>query len=487
MANLGKTGIRFGSGASLAALALAAATVLASGCGKVKIREEKTVTVKSTEAASVDQSFQNLAEVWKIFMNGDGSINGDGLKNLANAAKASLEAETGVPNLPLDAALDAATQLSPMLAKGVTPKDILDGIHEQLPMLRWFAAELMPEQLMAKLAELFPASSETARGALVETLVKFDRPWAGGNHDGALGKAEVAFPILIMSALMKLDYSKGLPLETEGVVIEKLSKQQIEAKFEQQIYGRYAVESLRELSPADRELETLRLSMRFYQTKRLLKSIGTDGELYPSQYAGAIAAATGVTADGADGAGALFSLARFHDHRLVGGNQDGSLSLLETFQMTSDLEFARVYNALNPGGSTAKLANLPSIFTVVGKEMFESLPPVRAKKSKAVLDLERAATIGKLRALELVFELYDVDQDGKISKSEAKPILQKLAIDQPYAVEAFFADVGLASGAGSFWTGVRMKLKSAVMPGELSPREFYVRMNKVLTRLLSAG
>ncbi|MBI2605882.1 MAG: EF-hand domain-containing protein [Deltaproteobacteria bacterium] len=483
MANLKRPETQFGFEASLAALALAVAAVLASGCGKVKVREEKVVTVRSAETTSVDQSFQDAAEVWKLYAQGDGGINRDGLGNLANALKRNLETALGISNLPVDAALDAAMQLNPMLAKGVTPRDIVESVHNNLPMLRWFATELTPEQLAVKLAEFFPESSETARRALLDALVKFDLAWAGGNQNGLLSNKELAFPILIMSALMKLDYSKGLPFEIEGVVIEKLSKQQIEAKFEQQIYGRYPVASQHELSPTDRELETLRLSMRFYQMKRLLKTIGTDGELYPSQYAGAVGAATSVTVEGDDEA--LSSLARFYDHRLMGGNQDGSLSLLEAFQMTSDLEFARVYNALNPEGAPVKLANLPSIFPAVGREMFESLPPVRAKKSKTVSGLERTAMIGKLRALELVFELYDVDQDGKISKSETRPILQKIGIDQPYAVEAFFADVGLESGGG-FWTGVRMKLKSAVTADALSPREFYVRMNKVFTRLLKA-
>ncbi len=502
---------------SITAMMIAATVATAStlwSCGKVKTQSDRVVTVKSGDSSS-EEDFKSMAYIYDAFSTpGKGFAPGE-LQNIAMKLKTRLEAMLGVSNIPVEEVMEALVQLYPGMAEGVTPRAILDGLKRNLPLMQWFDGkkEISIEELTAKANEQFSESSAVARHGLLSVLTKFDKSWAGGNENGMISNKELAFPILIMSVMMKGDYSKGLPLEFEGTTQEELTVHQIKAKLNQQIFARYGQKSQAELDCHNLKVEAMQLSLRFYLTNMLVKTKGFGKSIFPAGQREAIEALTGLSVPEVlgteDQEAQPEELVQLYDSWMSGGDEEGSLNVFELFMLTTDLNFAHQFNAVNIGAIPVNIGNLKDIFPRVADDMFTT--DLTSKKSKytwknimsfdrkarggnndgKISDAERTVSFAYVRVLDMMYELYDVNHDAQINRTEARPIFKKLGfakteIGIERVMDAFFSDVGLSNPNGAnFWTGLKLIFKHSVTLDSLSPSEFYVRMSKVLPTVLA--
>ncbi len=488
-----------------------AALVGTFGCGKVKTQDEKVLKIEQTGDGNTKDTLMSIATLLELYGHpefGDAksnkALNADEIKNILKKLKSSIEAAIHVDNLPIDQIIDTVVKVFPSLVKGITPQDIYNGVISNFPLVTWYQnkTDITFDELKDKISSQFPDASNVAREGLFNTLIRFDDKNLAGNADGLMNVKEMAAPILLMSSISKLTLSKeDLFKNLEGIPLEKMTKRAIQSKLDQQLYGRYMTTSFKDLSDIDMHLELMQLSLKFYHATLASSVLGIQGELFPKFLVKAIKSVTGI-----EEVTVTNKLIKFYDSKLMMGDGNNIINSLELFNLCTDVELAHQLHEKNPYTlyeNPEVIGSLVSAFPKVSKSLFSTVNGKPSKiwedlenfdnsdrtgnEDKAVSDTELAVAISGFRLVDLVYEIYDVDQDGKITRDEAEPLFQMVGAKNNCIRNGFFADIRFSSVLGN--PGVLFKLGlscafSFVTKSKLTPVEFYTRLVNAIPVIL---
>lgn len=501
----------------LAATAVIASTLV--GCGQLKNRDEKTLVVHDQAAVQMSQNelsanLDQLRQFIELYFNGDGATRAQ-LTNLLERYKDKLAKFLHGTKLSMNDLIDLLFSFDANHDGKVGTGEIIGGLFKKIPVLRWIpdnATSITGDELAAHIAAEYPQATEIARDGLKRALLSFDEAYAGGNGDGKLSRAELATAGLILGVLDQTDFGTGLTPPKNATRQEQLVIEQLRQKLNQQLFGRQKQLEAGKLSEADAKLEYMALSLKFYLTDKLTHSYDRDGLIPGDKQAEALSKIGPQQTNAA--------LRQLYDHKIMGGDGDGKLSSIESFALVSDLTFAeKVFKALDGDISAAGLgkskwnhyvlADLLVVFPRTGqglalgdREAWEKDPwairpqfwdgmklydtPAYGGNGDGKIDTgELAVGLTYMRIVENIFGLYDTDSNGILSKEEASAMMKDLGFNDSRMLDAFFADVGLDGGDVSFWDKMKAFFSGRSKINELGPFDFYVRLVKILPRIVS--
>jgi hypothetical protein len=510
---------------------LAAVAVLALipfGCGQVKTADDKVLTVQGDSAAApqsargqkLDKSVADLAAFWKLYSKDGGNLSEGEFANLYAKYKDKLLAFLSGSKLSANDMLDLILALNSGRG-GVGPIGADETLTSRFPFLRWIpdnVTEVSLEELYTDVGKEYPDSSPWARQGLAQTLLEYDRPWAGGNANGRVGRVELSGIGLILGFVADTDFTNFQPQPGDDPM-KALMIETINGKLDQELYGRAPVLYHQSLSASDNQMQWMDLSARFWLTDRLVHTYSKTGLLALN----APQTAEALSQLGPNQVGHWQKLRALYDNKMMGGDGNGSLNTVEAFSLLADLDLAVRVGAATGGDVSAAGVNrmAPAAKKQLLDEMQVILP--RTGQSLAIGDLldpwnplairnqfwdslklydkkdyggddnghidagELAMGLAYCRLTENLFALYDKDQNGLMTKDEARVMFHELAPDMrdERFIDAFFADVGLDGHDPSFWREVQMFFGGGgAHIDRLGPFEFYARLVKVLPRFL---
>ncbi|MGE4234447.1 MAG: hypothetical protein AB7F43_14070 [Bacteriovoracia bacterium] len=449
------------------------AVLLVSGCGKTKLSDDKVVSISAPEPTNSREAFLSLSEFYDVYGQSDG-LSADEIENLANKFKHQIETFLGVTDISLEELRDSLVLLLPSSFDGISPTAALQHLRDKLPLtgLALSKEELSQSELEAGLQKIYPGSTFIARKGLADALMMLDSDWASGDSDGAINRKELALPLLILNAVS--DRYKDLnqiSLGYNGVAIaDILSRQQIRSRIEAQLTGRYEFDTDQKnrlsLSEDDQRLEMFQFLIRYYLVETYLKTQGFEmkipiSELAVSKILGHQPSASFIT---------------IYDQQTYGGNEDHELDSKELFFAISDQVLFENIHLKNHEDLISR-SNITAVFPQLQIDDL-NLPIFFGEF------LDRRETLKRIPLLHTVnslFVVYDADQDGLLSKQEMKPLFDRIGVTSQTEESAFFENIGLDSSnvAQKLYSAVRLKLRGNIKQ-KLSPREFYVRLMKVL-------
>ncbi len=512
---------RIGLVATLATLA----TMICAGCGQVKNRDDKVVVVHdaSTTQLSARELGSNLDQIRQfieLYFGGHG-VSRVGLGNLLEKYKDQLGKFLGGTKLTPNELIELLFKFDANKDDKLTPGEVADGLAKRIPILRWIprnTSSIDRQQLAAQILREYPDASVNAREGLTRALMHFDDVWAEGNGDGTLSRQELATAGLILGMLQGTDFSIPIAMPGNAPKSQALVTEQLHHKVNQQMFGRYSQLQYTKLPAADIQVEWMQLALNFYLTDRLTHHYNEDGKLSREQQAEAL------SNFGPSQLGRWELLRKLYGSPLMGGDADKErgLNTIESFSLLSDLNYAsKLFTAakgdLSAGGlarlplKNSLLAHLMVLYPRTGQRLIMGELAAWKKDPWAIrseywdglqiydtpryggngdgkLDLgELAMALAVDRIVENLFALYDTDHSGSINKSEAAVLFKDVAPKHfdKRLVDAFFADLGLEEGKDpGFWSKLKAFFSGRTEIDELSPFEFYIRLVKVLPRLL---
>ena len=494
------------------------ALISAFGCGKVKTQDDKVLKIESSGPANTNDTLMSIATLLDLYGHpelGQGgkqkAFSADEIKNILQAFKGKIESMLNTKDIPIDEIIDTAVKFFPSFASGVTPEDVLKGIKNNLPLVTWFESrtDLTKDELFDKITSQFKNASPAARDGIFKTLLRFDDTNLTGNNDTLLNAKELAFPIILMSAISKMSIpTEDIFSKMQGIPIEKLTKRQIQSKLEQQIYGRYLVNSYKNLPEEDIKLELMQLSLKFYQATLAANSLGIQGELYPKVIRMALKSIAGI-----EELTVSNNLIQLYDSSVLAGDENGFLNTIELFNLATDVELAHQMHEKNPYSlyeNPEVISSLVSAFQVTAKSVFGSSPNGKPSKiwddlenfddedrggngDGKIADTELAVAIASVRLIDLIYEIYDVNTDGIITRDEAIPLFKKVldsgtsTSNNKCLISGFFADIRFNSMLGKPGVYLKMGMTCAfsfLTKNKLAPVEFYTRLVNTLPYIL---
>ncbi|MCC7441251.1 MAG: hypothetical protein IT285_06450 [Bdellovibrionales bacterium] len=400
-------------------------------------------------------------------------------------------------------------------------------VQEEHPVVtfRWVGPDeqLDSVELPSRVALTFPNARVASLASLTQALLAFDARALGGDGDSRLSRAESGLQGLVIGAVLGLSEGE-LRLQVAVSPAEAPLVHALTGKFARQMGFRPDAETLATLPLDDLRAEWSAFALDLLRARKSVAALGGVHEIRLDQ-ARALLGLYGLTL-----AREPSKLAAFYDSKLSGGDANGKLSVLESFQLAADARHAgRFLRALSAAagqgsGATADsippglvgsslqanpllMAQLTRLFPETGACLFLTQQNCRpGSLAGAALRTSYYAKLplfdathrggdanGRLDAAELTMALsyvglldalffqYDTNHDSKMSRTEAQAILTALGITDPRAVGAFFANVStLRPGTVAFWEGFQVFIVNASGVEYLRPHEFYRRMEKIL-------
>ncbi|HTL12382.1 MAG TPA: EF-hand domain-containing protein [Bdellovibrionota bacterium] len=506
---------------------LAGATVLAVvSCGEYRSHSERiqlrdgSVALSSTGSDDTRKDISELADIAQAY-----SSTGDVQQFPSDYAEVHQVALTHLlQGQPISLAETAALLLIPDLQ---IPDPAASTPQAEHPVVtfRWIGdgESLDASDLAARAAQTFSQAGVASLADLTQSLMAFDSRALGGDGDGRLSRSESGVQGLVVAAVLGL---KEGDLRLEAAVPDNQIAlvHQLKGKFARQMAFRPDGATLANLPLDDLRAEWCAFALDLLRARKSVAAVsdGGTGTEIPLDRVGRLLALYGVNLNRD-----LSKISKFYDSKMSGGDANGKLNALEAFQLAADARhasrFMAAMAAAEGAGTGATAASIPPglvsdaliknsplvaqlfrIFPETGPCVFLSRQDCHDYSlSGAVLRtsyFERLAGFdradrggnqdGKLDVAELTLALtyvgtldalfvrYDVNHDSKMSKDEAKAILKEVGIDDPRAVDAFFADV--IKPQLNFWDGFHVFIATAAGVDFLRPYEFYRRMEKVL-------
>ena len=501
-------------------IALIASSAIIPGCGKVKERDDREVVMRSANTPSTDEvggthmtedTIKKIAQFYTLYSD-DSGISRQGMTNIFSRHKdkiTSLLAGKGITTTEL---VDMMFSLDPNHDNKLSVAEIKSSASDHIPTLGWLGAEekIAPADLASHIEKQFPTASLGAREGLQHVLASFDQPFAGGNGDGLLTQKELSMAGLIIGSMMDTDFLTGLPTPTNADEEQKLTLEQLNHKFTQQLYSRYKEVNWKNFLSADLTLEWIQFAIKFYLADKLVQVYGTAGKVAFADVRDVISHVGIPLIDKFD------KLKQFYDADFMGGDGDGKLNVLELFNLVTDLEFSMKVRRTMDVKTTNLAANKPYFFntllavfpncgynlfltgsldnTLQGKtvreaywnslDKFDTIK--RGGNANSSLDPgELAMALGWARLLDNIFAFYDINHDRVLSRAEVKPLFERMNIHDPEAIRIFYADIGLEGNTGKFMMGMKLFFSGKKNLEYLTPYEFYVRMEEALPRVFA--
>jgi hypothetical protein len=491
----------------LAGLSAAAIALGIAACGKVKGRDEPVLVVGEPQASRGPQEddserlVRRLKEIYDLYGGSDG-LTREELANLLSRAPGG--ADAGLVELLFRFDADGDTRL--------TLNEAIGGISSRVPTLGWIPAGegIARDELVHRLHQTYPDSSQAARDGLAEMLFRFDAPWAGGDGDERLERRETAMAGIVIGAVGDLDFSEGVPTSRERLTPDRAARLvAIERKVNAQVFGRYAVADHRRLGATDRKLEWTQFALQYFVVDKMAKRLGAP--LPPDRLM------LGLFAYGSPRISGLVSasstrwpnLRRLYDNPLNLGNGDHRYSTLEIFHLLTDLEQAqKILAIVGPRPASGRIGVHPALFDhllrafpLTGRSLFlgangAARPeywdrliafdrPLRGGNQDGILDAgEVAFAADYARILEMLFATYDTDHDGWMRKAEAREMLRRFDLDDPQVLDFMFTEAADHSETPDLLDMLGMGLGLATVKERLSPFELYLRLERILAKKL---
>lgn len=499
------------------------------GCGKWQSRDEKVIVARSEVTASStglndwEQGCRQVGQYWALFDDSDQGLSRDQIVNLLGGAKDlfnKLKDHFEDQALTIEELADMIMQLDHTKNNRVTLSEMSEAVTQRLPNLKLTASEHPSSylEMLDSLNKKYPGASLAAKKGLVDTLVLFDEPWAGGNSNKKIDFKEIALEQVAIGGIDQLDFSSKKPdlfkrVKRDDQKNLELGFEQLERKVTQQMLGRYEIAGARNLSPVDYKLEVMQLTLRVMLIDRLVRNHSVDSKIPESS-------AHKVLSMYSRHLESWLFLRKIYDSSLMLGTKDGAYNSFETIGLLTDLDhqyaLARVLGDSKLDHSTVRgksfvLKHLVETFPSVGRDLFleddrnapigsrqprksywDSLlefdaPEKGGNGDKRLDEGERAVAFAYVILLDGIFARYDSDKDGMITKSEFKLLSEELfQTNNKLAATLFFSD----------WLDLNdwkhEQVIKAVLAAlreksidSLTPYEFYQRMAKHIPVLVN--
>ncbi len=472
-------------------LAGVGAAILAQGCGQMKTQADRVVVVENsppasgepssnTSASSDNADLKQIDDFIKLYFGSEG-VTRDGLKNILEKYKDKLRPFLAGLGLSESDLIDILFSFDTNNDGRLTVSDVAQGLNKLVPILRWIPdndSSITENELASVLAKEYPGTSDVARRGLEEALMQFDEPWAGGNGDERLSRKELSTAGLILGVMGQTDLSHGIALPDGLPSDEATILGQLDGKLNEQIFGRYSESDFKKLPGPDVQRECMQLAMRFYLTDKLTQFYTPDDEK--------------IAPVGAQ-------LLLFYKSAFAGGDGGLNLNTIEAFNLLTDLDYAKKFLATANVSIESPRTQMLESFTALFPQAAPSLSNPGFWSGLKQFDQTRLGGNGDgkldaeeftmalayVRVVETIFETYDANHDGMLSKTEAAPFFQRLGIPDPRVEDAFFADVGLDGSGWLFWEKVKAFFSGRNKIEQLSPYDFYQRLVEILPRVVN--
>ncbi len=324
----------------------------------------------------------------------------------------------------------------------------------------------------------------------------YDEGWAGGNGDGHLNFSEALLSGVLLKASKNVDQSNGSflfnVLNGENALLAgTLNRAFVLQVGSEPQNANDTSSSLRRL-----QIEWVKLALKFDLTQRALDHFGVDGSV-PQEQLRSVLTALGYTT-------LIVSptLEKIVDSSLLGGNEDGRFDAIEVLAIILYSKFSDFRLACNPGdykslGKTM-VSYIKELYPIVGRSWFDEGSVPTFTKAMGSFDekhkggnengrldaAELSVGLAYMNVLEQLFIRYDQNRNGQISRGEISSLFEEISSD-PEMLKAFFADFALEDDHIGRWDKIRYALFVDKSIQELSPYDFYKRLEKVLPKYLS--
>jgi hypothetical protein len=480
-------------------------------------QDQKIIYVRENAAAvskDANSDLRMIKDFIDLYFDG-GAVTRSGLTNILERHREKLGRFLSGAKLSIADLVDLLFKFDANNDGKLTVGEVADGIARSVPILKWVPAGqgLTADELEAALESAYPGAAKASVRGLRDVLMRFDEPWAGGDGNGRVTRQELATAGIVAGVLSQTETGQPFKLPDNAPQADRLAIAQLERKLDAQVFGRHNASGFADLEPATAQLEWMQLGLKLYLSDQLTHHFGgEEGKLGPSAQVEAL------TAYGPEQQPHWAFFRAFCDSALAGGDGDGKLNSLETFNCLTELQYAQKLWAAVDGDFSASgvdrsrvkkwmLANLMTVFPLTGQEMFMGNAKEWAKDPWSLnrdfwdglrlyddalyggngdgrLDAaEVAMAMGVVRVVENVYALYDTNHDGVLTKREAAPLFASLGFHDGRLIDAFFADIGL-DGGSAVWNALKMFFSGRSGIDRLTPFEFYKRLVKVLPRVI---
>jgi hypothetical protein len=518
--------------------------LMMTGCGVIKNRGDRTVVAtenpamgRSGQAAgrteggpagdAEDEALRQIRQFLDLYTD-HGALNRQGLANFISKYKDKIAPFLDGMHLTPEELIELLFKFDGDQDGKLTPQELADGLSKRIPILRWIPdnqASVARDELLRQISREYPRASATACRGLADALMRLDAPWAEGNGDGRLSRAEASGAGILIMLLSQTDFSHGVQLPpgsldpgaTGGLDLGAIGNRMIAQKMSQQLFARYADPRVEKLLPDDRRLEWIQLALELFVVDKLVhhwaapESSPLRGCVPDAQ------AASALSAWGIRQEPHWSTLRKVYEHPVMGGMNDGSVCTLQAFNLLTDLEFARKARVMAQGQFTAKalkaspnhgylLSGLAGLLPRTGNALFFEDDEPGAPRAYywdwinrqfddsfrggnddgSLDDGEVAMFIAYAKIEENLFELFDTDHDGYLSRPEGDRAFASFGLTDARIIDAFYANAFLSNPSPSDWQKFKCLIShcEAHARTPLTPYNFHMRMVQVLPRVL---
>jgi Ca2+-binding EF-hand superfamily protein len=509
------------------------------GCGKFKDKDDKVIRVLPGDLAEgegytwngrpISKEMKMTIDALVFFVGNEGVCKG-AFKNIIQQGKSKLDEVMSGDLFTSDEIVNIFFRFDSNEDGCVSLDELVNTMSTKVPSLKWLSSPqpISPATLREQIVNKFPEGSDVSRGDLVNTLLRFDDPDFGGNGNGVLDQSETGSFIQWIFGYSDLidfsiDYEPNGNLKPIQQITLKILMKSVQHKVTQQIYRKYSVADHRKLLPTDYKLEIIQIILKYFLVDRMFQKFAPLGV---------------VELKDADQVLSHFGLMQrphwksvrgFYDSYVMGGNQDGKLSTFESFNLLTDLDYAKQFllhtSLVQPQksfeASSYFLSHLASLYSATWVHVGNDIHPAdlfwtgstpRAEYWKSLQDFDKTNRGGNndsqidagelalgfayAKVTDLIFYLLDRDKNGIVTKDEflhydLKEILKELANKElsNQLADVFFDNVGLSGGKFKFIEFLVYKISNLLLLGqnqkqELTPYEFHTRMEQILPALL---